>query len=107
LRSSSIGKCEIGLLEISIRRGLKTKILSFDGEVNYGQEVEAWLLRMRKYFQVHNYFDNIKDIMDLFNLNNRALIWGGGGISNRSIKSMRERLSRSTFSGSISLIFMS
>ena len=25
---------------------------TFDGEVKYGQEDEAWLLGMRKYFQV-------------------------------------------------------
>jgi hypothetical protein len=37
----------------------------------------AWLLGMRKYFQVHDYFQNMKVSlkMAIFNLNGRASIW--------------------------------
>ena len=30
----------------------KAKSPTFDGELKFGQEAEAWLLGMRKYFQV-------------------------------------------------------
>ena len=30
----------------------KEKTPTFEGEVKYGKEAEAWLLGMRKYFQV-------------------------------------------------------
>ena len=33
---------------------MKAKPPTFDGEVKYGQEVETWLLGMRKYFQVQD-----------------------------------------------------
>ena len=47
----------------------------FDGEVNNGQEAKAWLLGMRKYFQVHDYSGNMKTRVSIFNLNGRASIW--------------------------------
>ena len=37
----------------------KAKLPTFNGEVKYGQEVEAWLLGMRKYFQVQDYSRNM------------------------------------------------
>jgi hypothetical protein len=36
----------------------KIKPPSFDGENKKGEDVEAWLLGMRKYFQLHNYSPN-------------------------------------------------
>ena len=33
---------------------------TFNGEIKNGQEVEAWLLGMRKYFQVQDYSGNMK-----------------------------------------------
>ena len=53
----------------------KAKPPTFDGEVKSSQEDEAWLLRMRKYFQVRDYLLNMKTRMDIFNLNGRASIW--------------------------------
>ena len=47
---------------------------TFDGEVKNGQEVEAWLLGMRKYFQVQDYSGNMKERVTIFNLNGRASI---------------------------------
>ena len=41
----------------------------FDGEVNIGQEAEAWLLGIKKYFQVHDYSGNMKARVTIFNLN--------------------------------------
>jgi hypothetical protein len=32
----------------------KEKPPTFDGEIKKGEEVEAWLLVLKKYFQVHN-----------------------------------------------------
>ena len=48
---------------------------TFNGEVNIGQEVEAWLLGMRKYFQVQDYSGNMKARVAIFNLTERASIW--------------------------------
>ena len=53
----------------------KDKPPIFDGEVNNIQEAEAWLLGMRKYFQVQDYSRNMKAIVAIFNLTGRASIW--------------------------------
>lgn len=38
----------------------KARPPTFDGQIKSRKEVEAWLLGMRKYFQVHDYFGNMK-----------------------------------------------
>jgi hypothetical protein len=43
--------------------------------VKSGEEAEAWLLGMRKYFQVHDYSGNMKARVAIYNLNDRASIW--------------------------------
>ena len=53
----------------------KAKPPTFDGEVNTGQEAEAWLLGIKKYFQVQDYSGNMKERVSIFNLNGRASIW--------------------------------
>ena len=53
----------------------KAKPPMFDGEVKTGQEAEAWLLGIKKYFQVHDYSRNMKERVAIFNLNGRASIW--------------------------------
>jgi hypothetical protein len=40
-----------------------------------GEEVEAWLLGLKKYFQVHNYSKNTKVRIDIFILNGGVSIW--------------------------------
>ena len=40
----------------------------FNGEVENGEEAEAWLSGMRKYFQIYNYSDKLKAQMDIYNL---------------------------------------
>jgi len=36
------------------------KPFTFDRESRKGEEVEAWLLDMKKYFQIYNYSSNMK-----------------------------------------------
>ena len=53
----------------------KDKPPTFDGEVKTGQDAEAWLIGINKYFQVHDYSRNMKERVAIFNLNGRASIW--------------------------------
>ena len=53
----------------------KDKPPTFDGEIKYGQEAEAWILGMRKYFQVQDYFGNMKARVAIFKLTGRSSIW--------------------------------
>ena len=48
---------------------------TFNGEIKNGQEAKAWLLGMRKYFQVQDYSGNMKARVSIFNLTGRASIW--------------------------------
>jgi hypothetical protein len=52
----------------------KSKPPTFDGEIKKGEEVEAWLLSLNKYFKVHEYYDNMKAKVSIFNLNGKASI---------------------------------
>jgi hypothetical protein len=47
----------------------------FDGESRIGEEVEAWLLDIKKYFQIYNYSNNMKVRMAIYNLKGKASIW--------------------------------
>ena len=47
----------------------------FNGEADKGEEAEAWLLGMKKYFQIYNYFDRLKARMAIYNLIGKADIW--------------------------------
>ena len=47
----------------------------FNGEVEKGKEVEAWLSGMKKYFQIYNYSDRLKSWMAIYNLTKRADTW--------------------------------
>jgi hypothetical protein len=53
----------------------KSKPPFFDGEIKKGEEVEVWLLGLKKYFRVHDYFENLKARISMFNLNGKASIW--------------------------------
>jgi hypothetical protein len=53
----------------------KVKPPSFDGGINKGEEVEAWLFGLKKYFKVHDFSKNLKDRVATFNLNGKASIW--------------------------------
>ena len=53
----------------------KAKPPSFNGEIKKGEEAEAWLLGLKKYFRVHDYSENLKARITIFNLNRKASIW--------------------------------
>ena len=53
----------------------KVRPPTFNGEIKNAQEAEAWLLGMRKYFQVQDYSGNIKATVAIFNLTGIASIW--------------------------------
>jgi len=47
----------------------------FKGEVEKGEEVEAWLSRMKKYFHIYNYSNELKERMAIYNLTGKIDIW--------------------------------
>jgi len=51
------------------------KFPTFDGEINKGEEIEAFLLALRWNFQVHNYSKNTKVKIFVFNDNGGYSIW--------------------------------
>jgi hypothetical protein len=53
----------------------KSKPPSFNGVIKKGEEVEPWLLGLKMYFRVHDYFENLKDRITIFNLNGKYSIW--------------------------------
>ena len=53
----------------------KDKPPTFDGDINTRQGAEAWLLGIKKYFQVQDYSGNMKARVSIFNLNEKASIW--------------------------------
>jgi len=48
---------------------------TFNGEVETGEETEAWLSGMKKYFQIYNYSGELKARMAIYNLTGKADIW--------------------------------
>jgi hypothetical protein len=52
----------------------KIKLATFDGESRTGEEVEAWLLDIKKYFQIYNYSSNMKVRIAIYNLKGKAII---------------------------------
>jgi hypothetical protein len=50
----------------------KAKPPSFDSEIKKGEEAEAWLLGLKKYFRFHDFLENLKARVATFNLNVKA-----------------------------------
>jgi len=50
----------------------KIKLPMFNGEVEKGEEAEAWLSEMRKYFHIYNYSNKLKAIMAIYNLTGKV-----------------------------------
>ena len=48
---------------------------NFNDDTEKGEEVEAWLLGMKKYFQIYNYSNQLKARMTIYNLIGKANIW--------------------------------
>ena len=44
----------------------KAKPPSFDGEIKKGEEAEAWLLGLKKYFRVHDFFRKFEGLSGHF-----------------------------------------
>jgi hypothetical protein len=53
----------------------KEKPPTFNGEIKKGEEKEVWMLGLKKYFRFHDYFENLKVRIAIFNLNGKASIW--------------------------------
>jgi hypothetical protein len=53
----------------------KIKPSTFDEESRMGEEVEAWILYINKYFQIYIYSSNMKLRMAIYNLKGKASIW--------------------------------
>ena len=47
----------------------------FNVEVEKGEEAEAQLSGMKKYFHIYNYSDRLKSQMNIYNLTGKADIW--------------------------------
>ena len=47
----------------------------FNREVKKGEEAEAWLSGMKKYFQIYNYSNRLKARMAIYNLTGKTDIW--------------------------------
>jgi hypothetical protein len=47
----------------------------FNGESRTGEEAEAWLLDIKKYFQIYKYSSNMKLRMAIYNMKGKASIW--------------------------------
>ena len=46
-----------------------------DGEVNQGEDVEAWLLGLRNFFQLHQYTPNMEAWVSIYHLQRKTSIW--------------------------------
>lgn len=53
----------------------KTNPPTFDGELKKLEDVEAWLLGIKKFFEFNDYTENMKAILSIFNLEGKENIW--------------------------------
>ena len=53
----------------------KIKPPTFDGEHKKNEDVETWLLGMRKYFQMHNYFVQAEGRIYVYHLKGKESMW--------------------------------
>jgi hypothetical protein len=49
---------------------------SFEGEREREDDVEAWLLGLRRYFQLHNYSSNLESRISTYHLHGKDAMWG-------------------------------
>jgi hypothetical protein len=49
----------------------KFKPPSFDGEKEREDDVEAWFLGLRRYFQLHNYSSKLEDMISTYHLHGK------------------------------------
>ena len=68
-----IRRHELDSLQVELR---KLKPLSFDGERERENDVEAWLLGLRRYFQLHNYSSNQQARIATYHLHGKVvMLW--------------------------------
>jgi murein L,D-transpeptidase YafK len=48
---------------------------TFNGEHRKGEEVEAWLLEMKKYFQLHDYPSRVEARIATYHLQGKESMW--------------------------------
>ena len=53
----------------------KIKPPSFDGEREREDDVEAWFLGLRRYFQLHSYSSNLEAKISTYHLHRKVEIW--------------------------------
>jgi hypothetical protein len=53
----------------------KIKPPTFDGEHKKDEETNTWLLGMRKYFQLHNYYAEVEWRIGIYQLKGNASMW--------------------------------
>ena len=53
----------------------KIKPPTFDGENKRAEDVESWLLGMRRYFQLYQYSPNIEARIAIYHLKGKIFIW--------------------------------
>jgi hypothetical protein len=53
----------------------KLKPLSFDGEREREDNAEAWLVVLKRYFQLHNYSSNLEAIISTYHLHGNDAMW--------------------------------
>ena len=47
----------------------------FNGEIKKGEEAEAWLSGMKKYFHIYSYSDELKEKIAIYNLARKKDMW--------------------------------
>jgi hypothetical protein len=66
----------------------KIKPPTFNGEHRKGEEVDAWLLEMNKYFQLHDYPSQVEVIIDTYHLQGKeSMCWD----QLKQVKNMNEK----------------
>ena len=53
----------------------KIKPPMFIGEIEKGDEAQAWLSSMKKYFHIYNYLDELEEKMAIYNMTGKEDIW--------------------------------
>ena len=53
----------------------KIKPPTFDGEHKKDEDAKTWLLRMRNYFQLHNYSSHAEGRIAIYQLKGKASMW--------------------------------
>ena len=80
----------------------------FNEKIKKGEEPKAWFFGMKNYFQIHNYSDELKAKMAIYNLSGKVDIWWQDikkvkGIKQRYVtwKTFKNFLKESTYQNNI------